>query len=852
MFKSHFLLILLAMQSALPGQDVNDLMRKGDDALNAGLWEMAALHFDQCLTRKNTIASQKSEIAIRLAEAWVRDKKPAEALALLDQSFVSKHPAAPFWKGLALLELGRLADAVGCLSPLLENLESPFFAEAGFTIESIQVALGNPEAALETLAILARNPDPALGTKARLHRMEILLDCGRHKEAREALPQEAALKPADRPITAFLEAQLQLAEGHPEEAAAGFQTLVDQPEGQSSHRYHLAALGLADALRTAKKTDEAASFLLSFIQTHQESAYLEPLFGRLLECLPATPSITDSVLVRLVEWITPCETPFTGAIANVNASAAAVLPGVPTADSDLLVYAMFTRATGLLRIHSPEARAESIQLLTRLRLENPAHPLADRALFETARLFLNEGLTERALGILDTLRETAKLTGIRGSAAFVQASNAYARDDKKAALTLFEEAARNLSKNESKTAGLNAAIVALSGATGSTPVINKDHLEGGAITADLELERALSTSAPDARKNAIEDFITKHPDHPRLSEARLAAAEAALTGNRPDLPFARAQLDTLAASTENAGDLPTSRIAWLRLRIDDISDDPSAAIGNAREFLKQYPADSAAPDASFILGRNLFRTQNYNDARLVLEKLAASAPDSPRAQAAWLLAARSAALVPTSQSQQEALTLFDKVAKSKASVAPVAMLEKGRLLIDMNRLAEAAEFLRPWFDSLKQTDPLHLPVGLLLGEAIYAQGSANPTSLPDALAVYDKLLEHADKEPAVFNRIQYLRGRTLEQIPDEKDPARKREKQAFIAYYSVLETNGPPAEWHYFELCGFRALTLLENAGRWPAAIACAKKIASFKGPRAAEATTHANQLQLKHMIWED
>jgi hypothetical protein len=140
----------------------------------------------------------------------------------------------------------------------------------------------------------------------------------------------------------------------------------------------------------------------------------------------------------------------------------------------------------------------------------------------------------------------------------------------------------------------------------------------------------------------------------------------------------------------------------------------------------------------------------------------------------------------------------------------------------------------------------------LLGEAIYAQGSANPTSLPDALAVYDKLLEHADKEPAVFNRIQYLRGRTLEQIPDEKDPSRKREKQAFIAYYSVLETNGPPAEWHYFELCGFRALTLLENAGRWPAAIACAKKIASFKGPRAAEATTHASQLQLKHQIWED
>ena len=118
--------------------------------------------------------------------------------------------------------------------------------------------------------------------------------------------------------------------------------------------------------------------------------------------------------------------------------------------------------------------------------------------------------------------------------------------------------------------------------------------------------------------------------------------------------------------------------------------------------------------------------------------------------------------------------------------------------------------------------------------------------------IYDKLLVHAEKDPAVFNRIQYLRGRTLEQIPDETDPAKTRKKQAFIAYYSVLETTTPPAEWTYFEECGFKALELLELAERWPAAIACAKKIASFKGPRAEKAANHASQLQLKHVIWED
>ena len=217
-----------------------------------------------------------------------------------------------------------------------------------------------------------------------------------------------------------------------------------------------------------------------------------------------------------------------------------------------------------------------------------------------------------------------------------------------------------------------------------------------------------------------------------------------------------------------------------------------------------------------------------------------------------MLAARSAALVPTTQSQQEALLLFDKVIESNSPLAALAKLEKARLMIDMNRLAEAVTFLRRWFDSLSKTDPLHLPAGMLLGEAIYAQASVNPASLTEALAVYDRLLIHADRQPAVFNRLQYLRGRTLEQIPDEKNASRKRDNDAFIAYYSVLEATTPSAEWHYFELCGFRALALLEKAGRWPAAIACAKKIASFHGPRAEEAAARASQLQLTHMIWED
>jgi len=845
-------LLLLAMSCALPGQDTGPLLRKGKDALDAGLWEMAVLHFNECLANRNLSAPDKAQVAIHLAEAWIRDGKPAEALALLGQSFVSQHPAAPFWKGQALAGLGRFTEALATFASLLENPAAPHRNETGFTMASLQLALGLPEAALATLATLTHTPNDALTAKARLHQVEILLDLGQPAEARKTMPAAASISSSERPLATFLEAHLLLTEGRPADAASIFQSLIEQPQGQSLQRYHAAAVGLADALLAQGTADTATSFLLSFIQDHPDSPLLEELFQRLRDGLPDPPSPTDPILERLAQWITPSELTATGMINTLDSSAAAAWPSTHTAN-ELLAFALFTRALGLHRIPTPETRTEARQLLTRLRLENPNHFLANRALFETARWALEEGATDRAFSMLDTLRETSNAPLLRGEAAFLKARSAYAQGDKNQAIRLFDEAAKTLAANAAKTARLNAAILRLPGTSGSpTPALQTDHPLDTSLAPDLELERALSSITPAAAKTAIEEFLTRHPEHPRVPEARLAAAQAALAGPDPDLAFARAQLDTLESAPEKSAGLSPSRVALLKLRIDDLSKDTTAAIATARSILKLYPADPAAAEAAFVLGRNLFQTRNYNDARLVLEKLAAVDTDPGRTQAAWLLAARSAALVPTSQSQQEALTLFDKAIESKGSVAAIAMLEKARLMIDMNRLTEVSALLRSWFESLPKTDPLHLPAGLLLGEAIYAQGSVNPDSLTGALAVYDQLLVHAEKQPAVFPRLQYLRGRTLEQIPDEKDPSRKREKQAFIAYYSVLETTTPPAEWHYFELCGFRALALLEKAGRWPAAIACAKKIASFNGPRAEEATNRASQLQLKHMIWED
>jgi outer membrane protein assembly factor BamD (BamD/ComL family) len=522
-----------------------------------------------------------------------------------------------------------------------------------------------------------------------------------------------------------------------------------------------------------------------------------------------------------------------------------------TSRSELLAHSLYTRAVGLHRIGTPEARAEARLLLYRLRVEYPTHSLSRRALYQQARWYLDAGSSEQAFAILDTLRENTNSADLKGEAAFLKAHAAYLSGDPQQAIQLFDEASKNLGESEARAARRQAAIARLrSGDTkGVTLIQQQGTPQDRELIADLDLEKALATTPPDAARAALEEFLTRFPDHPRATEARLAAVEIALASSPPDAAFAKSQLDSMPNEPDPS---LAPRVALARLRLADSANDQAATITTAQEILANYPAAPAAAEAALTLGRNLFQSGSYNPARLVLEKLAASDTNLARAQVAWLLAARSAALGGTSQSKEEALILFDKAIESKGPVSSIAILEKARHLIDMNRLAEASVFLGKWIATLPAEDPLQLPAGLLLGETLYAQGSSNPASLVEALAVYDQLLAQAKDQPALFNRLQYLRGTTLEQLPDEKTPGRKREKEAFQAYHSVLETAGTPQEWEYFERCGFRALALLEKAERWSAAVTVAQKIASFKGPRAEEAANHARQLQLKNMIWED
>lgn len=852
-FWRNFSIFLLFQQSALLGQGTDTLLQKGTDALASGLWEVAELHFREALADPTCPPDTKALVAVRLAEALIREGNTTEALDLLAQSFTSNHPETPFWKAQALASQGRFAEAIAIFSTHLASPTAPYRMEAGYTQASLQLAIGQSQGALDTLAALIPHADKENVAKIKLKQVEILIDLERLPEARAAMPLTETISPKNPTHAAFLEGQLLLRENRPAEAEALFQSLINHPQGQPLPRYDAAAIGLADAIHAQGKTDAAAVSLLAFIQDHPRSTLLEAMFQRLLKWLPDKPTLADPILERITQWIPPASLRPLGLVAdpvNQNSAAAAAWPeDLPENDlQSLHAFSLYTRAVGLRRIGSLEANSESLHLLHRLRVENPEHSLATRALYQLATWRLQEGANDQAIGILQMLIDSAPTSPLKGEAAFLQARINLLAGNHEKTIALFDEAALLLSDAEARLAKRHAAVLRFrNGESQGTLQIKQPNVPiDPALEIDIQLEQALATTPPSAAITALQEFLAQHPEHPRAAEARLAALEASLAGPSPDLEIARTQLAELAAKEGSPSALPAARLAFARLRIAERANDAPATIAAAQSILDTYPTDLIAPDAALILGRTLFQNGDYNAARIVLEKLAATDQNPARTQVAWLLAARSAALGGTPQSKEQALVLFDHAISGKGPLSSVATLEKAGHLIETYRLVEASTFLETWIKTLAPDDPLQLPAGLLLGEALYAQGSTNPASLLGALAVYDKLLLHAKSHPALFNRLQYLRGITLEQLPDEKDPSQKREKEAFQAFLSVLDTTTPPLEWEYFERCGFRALTYLEkDETRLQTAITIAKKIASFQGPRAAEAAARANNLQL-------
>ncbi|QTN31294.1 tetratricopeptide repeat protein [Akkermansiaceae bacterium] len=845
--------LLCAAASAAPFEPLFDSAKR---AMQDGLWDVAAIRLREASAAPDAAPEILPSVQRLLGECLVRSGRPDDALDVLGQSAVRDLPEAAFWAGQALAGKGRFAEAVGMLLKVATDPANPLRPEASFTAANLQLSLGLPDAALATLSLLRDSPDRGANAEALLRRIAILIDQGRPGEAREIFPGADDIPEDQIRFASLLQGYLSLSQGEPAAAQQVFASLLGDPTGQGIGRYNLAAIGMADAIAAQGNTLAAVESLFSFIQSRPETARLAPMFQRINSWLPEDILTTDHpALVRLAGWLPKTIPPAAGLINIETGTAEAAYPSAAARLTDLEVFSMYARAMGLRRVDTPVAKAESQLLLHRIQLFAPDHFLAARSLLALAKWKTEDGRSDAAMAIHDALLASASPPRTKGEAAFSSAREAYRNGDAKRAAELFAQAAELLDGNDREAAAFNIALAGLA-LDDSAPltVQNLDPEAKKRLAADLALERALSEDSAEKAKVALDGFLRENPGHPRAAEARLAIAEAALASAPPDLSLAQAQLDTLLESAADPPGPKDPRLELVKLRLLDISESGEETIALATRIAEDFPGSPAASEASLILGKCLFKNGRYNEARLTLEKLATSEPGTQRSQAALLLAARSAALGATAQSREEALSLFDRTMAVDGPLKSLALLEKARLLIDLNRLPAAIESLRSAYSATTPDDPSRLPTGLLLAEAIYGLGDSDPESLSEALGIYDSLVDLTKGNLATHFRLQYLRGLTLEKLPDPADPTKTRLAEARDAYFSVLDrpTDPPPPEWEWFERSGFRLLTILENQRNWKAAISIAEKLSSFGGPRAEEAATRARQLRLKHLVWDD
>jgi outer membrane protein assembly factor BamD (BamD/ComL family) len=854
MFRRTLLVLPLAtMLSAAPKPAAIPAFKEGLDALSARLWEVAEARFEAALTTPDLDAVGRQTILLRLVETRIRAGEAAEALRTLGDPALAGHAELPFWKGQALAASGRLQEALAELDGAAITPPAPNFREALFTRAALLQALGNSTAALEALAVLTKDRDAATVLRARLESADILLSQGRAEEALTAIPPvNARMTPRQSARAELLRAQAQLEKGEHKAAEGIFSALLAKAKDDPAFKAyrHEAAVGLARAQLAAGNREAATDGLIAFIEEERESPKIGLAFPALLDCLPAKPATDDVILTRLREWCPPPVIKTPAMIAAGNGSTG-VWPANAAAENELATQALYHLALGLRREESPPSKEQARRLLTRLRLDYPAHPLAERALLESARWDLADGRNNQAASALAALDGSNSAPALRAEASISAAASAFAAGDYVLAASESEKAAGLLDGDARRGATLNGAIARL--AAGDLPAFQKIAAEPaaqGPVKIELEFERALFLAAhrDSTALATLDRFILDHPDHPRLAEARLAAALAALESTPPDPVFATAQLDSL--SPEQAGELSPSSLALARINIADREKRWADAVELAKEFLTSFPNDPRRNEFRFELGNAHYENGDYNDARLELAKLAAEAPNASQAEAALLLAARASALVATPEAKQESLVLFDKVIARKGDLADAARLMKARSLGPAN----AAKELLPWFEQMKKGHPLRLRVGLELGDALYNSAGTDPAPLAQALKIYETLLAELPADSRDRPEIEYLRGRVLEQLPDPKLPTKKREAEALDVYFSVLQSASrqAPADWRWVDRCGVRALTLLEGAQRWDAAIAIAEQHSKLASPGAKVAEDRAKELKLKHFIWDD
>lgn len=648
---------------------------------------------------------QAAEAAHWIARSWLKERKPAEALAAVEKALplAEKSPRRNdllMDQADALYDLpGRRGEAAALYAKLAGNDKNPQSAQALYMAASAALGAGDYPGAMKHVESFNKAfPNNALAADVLFVAAEAQLLSGNHADAdnryqellekfpnnadaeqwlvRRALARYLQKQYAD--VVSFLQPQVARLKSNDRKGEAQF--LLGSSELELKH-YPEAVQALKAALAAQPKgpqTDEALLALAIAQRGANDTNGARDTVARLLAEF-GNSKVADRAHFRSAEWKFESGD-YTGAAADYQwiINSASSSPLVPSALVGL----------GWSQINKSEFSKAARTFSTVLE-KSPNTPAATRARY--GRAAARQQLKEFAGAIED-------------AEAFLKADPKSAeRSDAMYVLGLAQEGAQKFG-DAAKT---------------FESLLNADSKYSAADKALYEL--AWSRKSANQEEGAADAFATlarEHADSPLAAESWFNVGEYRYHQKKDFKGAAEAYYSAVTkASKGELGEKAAHKLGWAYFQAADYSNAQKAF----ESELGTYPKGPLAADAAFMIGESLFKQEQYEAALAALQKALGSKPSSPEFTALTLLHAGQAA--GQVKKWDESLKLLARLVKEQPDSPHVieATYEQGWAKQNLNQLDEAFKLYETVTD--KSDAPIGARARFMMGEVLFTQGN---------------------------------------------------------------------------------------------------------------------------------
>jgi tetratricopeptide (TPR) repeat protein len=784
--------LILCFSLAVSAVGADSRLEGARQALDDGLPQVAIYRLRQALGKRLAKEDQNAAEML-LAQALFAAGRFDESASLLGK--LAPSAESRFWLAQTYAALGKPGKAL----PLYQALsqETGFASQAAVGGAKMLVALGRISEATEALStFLEGNPS---SSEAALELAEMRLKAGDPSGTINVLSSIEGYSPKQQQRATYLIARSLLELGKPADAEQKLKTIKDPPAWLAAD----IAVALAECRLQQNDVGEADRIMETFIEENSR-----------LPGLPTAFAALDRVYAR------------EGAASSAELRRWAVDPR----NSQRAALALFY----LARNESRSSKAEkSRQLFNEFLEKYPSHFLASSARAELAVSQIAAGRAQEALQTAQA-GQGFRIGFVRGQAqaALGRYEDAAASFLQAAGASELEASALENSALCSLLAGLpaseNEALRRLGKRSEFAPIVERVRF----FEAMRQAKRSRGT--PDLLRRIADSDSSYAP------RARLALAEWTYLKASPQ--DAQSELRRVSTSDPSTKE----RTEYLAIFLGDKADRESEAETTrlAEAFLAEYPASPFEAEVRMKLGELLYRRGDYLGARgqfgIIVEKFA----DSPLAEKALFLTAQAMARSLEPSDMEEAIGIFEQVAKSGGPLSLRARLAQANLLNALKRPKEALGVLDGVLES-KPDPEIRYAVLVEKGDTLFAQGSQEAENYRSAIAAWKQVSDDPAVPKIWSNQAFAKMGAAYEKLGNY-DAA----LDAYYAAFSEGQKGGPEYFWYY--KAGFDAGRLLESQKLWKEAIAVYEKIGSVDGPRAEEARDRVNRLRLENFIWEN